>query len=228
MARRAVLAFALVWAIGLVVVLWRAGADQRPVAFSLGGAPVRPVAMLDPGHEVCQAPITLQVDASGVTFFAGAKASPGMPLELTVRDADVAGGRPLATRQTPGGYPDHATRTVRFPTLRAGRAITVCIRNRGGGTAYPYGDDQVPDTGTVVDGRRQPIDITLRFLRERPRSALSLVPTMFRRASLFRFGFVGAWTFWALAAALALAVPLLCAFALARAARGAESPGDAS
>jgi hypothetical protein len=42
---------------------------------------------------------------------------------------------------------------------------------------------------------------------------------MFRRAAVFRFGWVGAWTFWTLAALVLIAIPALCALALGRAAR---------
>jgi hypothetical protein len=58
----------------------------------------------------------------------------------------------------------------------------------------------------------------LTFGRRHPTTALSLVPTMFRRAGLFHGGWVGAWTYWLLAALVALAVPAL----LVRALRDAE------
>ena len=221
MARRAVLAFAVTALIGAAAVIWRAAEAERPVAFPLGPAPVLPVAELGTGEQVCQSPIPLPTDASGVRFSAGA-AGPGPPLAVAVRDA---GGRVLATGTAPGGYPDRATIVVRFPTVRAGRTVSVCIRNRGTRTVHPYGDDQVKASGTVVSGRRHPVDVSMYFLRERPRSALSLVPTMFRRASLFRFGWVGAWTYWVLAALIAVGVPVLCGIALARATRESEPGG---
>jgi hypothetical protein len=49
----------------------------------------------------------------------------------------------------------------------------------------------------------------------------SLLPTIFSRAALFRPGWVGAWTFWALLVALTVAVPLLLARAL-----GATEPSN--
>jgi hypothetical protein len=216
LASRALLGFAVALAVGVAVVLWRAGADERSVAFSLGAPPVKPVDVLDPGQEVCQTNFTIPTRVDGVSFEAGANRRPGMPLEVTVRDDR---GRALATRHVRGGYPEHASVGVRLPPIAAGRTISLCIRNRGRAPGYAFGDPQVPGTGTVAGGRTSETDIALRFLRERPRSALSLVPTMFRRASLFRFGFVGAWTFWFMTAVIALAVPLLCALALARAAR---------
>jgi hypothetical protein len=222
LARRAVVAFAVACILGFAAVLWRAGADERSVAFSLGAPPIKPVAVLAPGDEVCQTPFPLQARAAGLRLEAGANGKPGMPLEVTVRGED---GRTLAVRRTPGGYPEHAARTVRFAPIDAGRSVSVCVRNSGAGEGYVYGDPQVEDTGTVAEGRTSDTDMSLRFLSERPRSALSLVPTMFRRASLFRFGWVGAWTFWTLAALIAIVVPLLCAFALARAVRDSEAGG---
>jgi hypothetical protein len=43
-----------------------------------------------------------------------------------------------------------------------------------------------------------------------------MVPTMFRHAARFRPGFVGAWLFWVLGAAILLLVPLLLVRALMR------------
>jgi hypothetical protein len=217
-----VIAFGIACALGFAAVLWRAAADDRDVAFTLGAPPIKPVADLRPGDEVCQTPFPLPTRVGGLRFEAGANRRPGQALEVTIRGED---GATLAVARTAGGYPEHARRTVRFRPIAGGREISVCVRNTGTGTGYVYGDPQVEDTGTVAHGRHDGVDMSLRFLHERPRSALSLVPTMFRRASLFRFGWVGAWTFWTLAAALALVVPLLCAYALARAVRESDAAG---
>jgi hypothetical protein len=64
--------------------------------------------------------------------------------------------------------------------------------------------------------------LALLFLREHPRSLLSLVPTIFRRASLFRPGWVGPWTYWLLSAAL-LGAFGLAGVAVTRAARSDET-----
>ena len=57
MPRRAVVVFALAAVAGLAVVLWRASADERSIAFRVGALPRGPAAVLSPGAEVCQTPI---------------------------------------------------------------------------------------------------------------------------------------------------------------------------
>jgi hypothetical protein len=93
------------------------------------------------------------------------------------------------------------------------------VRNRGLHPITIAGGDGAPYSGSNVTGEPGPVDLTLVFRPADSRSLLQSVPAMFRHAARFRPGWVGAWTYWALAALVALAVPLLCALALARAAR---------
>jgi hypothetical protein len=73
-----------------------------------------------------------------------------------------------------------------------------------------------------VEGQPVPADLTLVFLRAEASSALSLVPEMFERATLFHPGWVGAWTFWALLVLVGAGVPLLLWFALGAALRESD------
>ena len=59
----------------------------------------------------------------------------------------------------------------------------------------------------------------MRLERGQPRSLLARLPDAFTHASQFKPGWVGAWTFWALAALVLIAVPLLLARALSGALR---------
>jgi hypothetical protein len=68
-------------------------------------------------------------------------------------------------------------------------------------------------------------DVGVELIRGDNRSVLEALPNAFDRAALFRPGWVGAWTYWLLLAALAVGVPLLLAGALSSA---AESDEDAS
>jgi hypothetical protein len=95
--------------------------------------------------------------------------------------------------------------------------IALCVRNQGRHRATLAGGDTAPTSGTTFAGRSQPADLSLAFFREHPPSTLDSVPAMFRHATAFRPGWVGTWTFWVLAALLAVGVPLLCALALRRA-----------
>ena len=65
-------------------------------------------------------------------------------------------------------------------------------------------------------------DIALELIRSDDRSVLGALPDAFDHAALFRPGWVGAWTYWCLLAALAVGVPLLVR-ALASAADEDES-----
>jgi hypothetical protein len=213
--RRAVLAFAIALALGAGFVLSRASATEVTTAFPVGPGPTPVAGPLPPHSEVCQTPIEVLADSDAVAFWVRTR-QPGTPLEVTVRDLR---GRPLGRDRVAVAAGDPAVQTARFPRVREGAAISLCIRNDGSSPVYPSGGQQEADAGAVIRGRGNGTDLTLVFLRDRPRSALSLVPTMFHRAALFRFGWVGEWTFWALAALVLIAVPALCAFALGRAAR---------
>ena len=216
MPRRAAIVFALAAVAGLAVVLWRASADERSIAFRVGALPRGPAAVLSPGAEVCQTPIDVQAAADAVSLPVGTSGRPGAPLTVSVRDLR---GRLLTSGRTRGGYADGSFETATFHRVRAGQTVSLCVRNDGGHPVYPLGEDVVLDSGTVQGGRKSTVDISLAFMRAHPRSVLDLVPTMFQRAAVFRFGWLGAWAFWLLAAAALMGAPLLCAHALARAAR---------
>jgi hypothetical protein len=215
-ARPALAVFTLAMLAGVAVLVWRASADERTIAFRIGALPRGPAAVLGPGSSVCQTPIDVQEDTDAVTVPVGTSGRPGAPLTVSVHDPR---GRVLTQGTVRAGYADGSTQTARFRRIRAGETVSLCIRNDGREPVYPLGEDVVVDTGIVQDGRKSTMDVTLTFLRPRRRSALDLVPSMFRHAAVFRFGWVGAWTYWVLAALALIAVPVLCAYALARAAR---------
>jgi hypothetical protein len=66
-----------------------------------------------------------------------------------------------------------------------------------------------PDSGALhQDGRNLGSAAAIVLLRSQSSSVLSLLPTIFRRAALFRPTWMGEWTFWVLLAALVAAFPL--------------------
>jgi hypothetical protein len=94
------------------------------------------------------------------------------------------------------------------------------VRNAGIRRTAVYGNTLAasPLSGASIGRRQLDTDVAVVFLDDR-RSMLAWLPRAFERASVFRPGFVGAWLFWALAAAVLIGVPLLLARALSDAAR---------
>jgi hypothetical protein len=218
--KRVALFFLVVAAAGIAYVLWRGAADERVLTYSLGAGPSRVVAVIEPGREVCQKPIELPASSEGVNLPLGTNHSPGTALTVTARDMS---GRPLGQGFISPGYADGSTQGVWFSRRLAAGRISLCIRNSGSYPAYPYGTDGNAQSGTVVAGRVSPDDIDLHFYNRHGPSTLDRVPAAFRHAAVFRFDWVGAWTYWLLAGALVVLVPLLFAFALGRAARDDEA-----
>jgi hypothetical protein len=199
---------------GLVVV---AAANETDLAFTLGVGTTEVAADMRPGQQACQTPIDVRerfgaVQVRTATFF-----EPVPPLEMTIRD--TGGGPTLARARIEPTGGQISLNTVRVPAVSAGREVSVCFRNVGRQVAGIYGGTAAAGSETLLDGRGVRPDMALVFLRERPASGLSLVPKMFRRATLFHPDWVGAWTFWLLSALLLLLVPALLGRALATAER---------
>jgi hypothetical protein len=208
---------------GVVVLLVFAATDRRHLAFSLGVRPSAPGVVLVPGYGACQRNVDVEVPFDSATLLLASYYRPGPRLEFRVLDS--LSGRTIATGVLPDGYPDSARSTVRFGRLvPSGRRIDLCMRNAGRSKVAIFTGpptDNEPSYATV--GRlRVPADILVDFERRHPRSALSLVPDVLRRAALFHPRWVGAWTFWVLAALVLVGVPALLSLAL----RAATRPGD--
>ncbi|HEX8073808.1 MAG TPA: hypothetical protein VF545_02400 [Thermoleophilaceae bacterium] len=217
MRRAPIAALAVVCVLGLAGLALAAAADRRELAFTLDVRPVGIVAIAEPGQEACQRGVRADDGFDVVDALLGTFQRPGPPLAVTVRDARSR--RTLATGRLPAGAQDNKPASVRVsPAVDAGRTLDVCVRDAGGGRLGFYGGSGTDsaESHATVNGRPLPGDLRLRFFRSRPRSALGLMPAMMRRAAVFRPDPVGAWTFWALLAAVAAGVPLLLAAALRR------------
>jgi len=206
--RSGLIAFALVAVVGLAALMRAAATDQRPIAFSVDVPSAAPVASLNPGQALCEGPVKTAVAFAGILVYVVPAAAPGATLDMTVRDA--AGGRPLATGRLPAGYfeltPATATLNASVPV---GRRVIVCLRSRGPRPVSLLGAGYFPGSPALtVAGKASSSAISIVFLRAHPRSLLSLIPTIFQRAALFRPGWVGAWTFWVLAGGLLVAFAL--------------------
>jgi hypothetical protein len=188
--------------------------DRNTLAFTLGVINARVAADLRPGQEACQAPVAVPDDDAAfdrVVFSLGTHRRPGPALEVVV--SSLEGGRVLGRGQLAAGYPDvdrrprHAVPVGRVASLEP---LRVCLRNAGDRRVAVFGaaDFVSPSSAATLDGERLDTDLNLAFERE-ARSAASLVPAMLERATLFRAGFVGMWTYVLLALVVLAGVPWL-------------------
>jgi hypothetical protein len=219
------LTFALVTALGFVLLLVAAATDDRTTALTLDVPDVQDAATLNPGQETCESPIASPASFGGVRAWAQAGGFPGVAVGVSVRrsvsNGVISRGLLAVTSVVPGAF----SATLR-PAVPAGQKFAICLKNDGPGRVALLGS--VPVTRSValtVDGRPVPLELSLVLLRSHPRSLLSSVPTMFDRAALFRPGWVGAWVFWVLAVAL-LVTAVLGWTAVSGAAREDESQDE--
>lgn len=206
--RRGAAAVAVVVLAGAIGLAVQAAADSRETAFAVGAPPGLVAANLARGDEACQAGVGVPRAFRAVRFQVGTFARPGPPLRLRVNGA--------ARGRLPGGYPDGFEARVDVGIVRPGRRAEICFENVGSRRVALYGvpSPSMRDNYLLVRGRKVKRDLTLVFLTGEPRSALSLVPEIFRRASLFGAAWVGPWTFWLLLAAVVVVLPALLAAAV--------------
>jgi hypothetical protein len=219
MRRDGVVTLLVVGVLGLAGLAATAASDDRELAFTIGVVPTIPAATLDPGDTVCQSPISVSESFTRVGLRTGAPRGLGQPLALSVRAAD--GDRVLAEGRIVGGFPDRADLTTAVGPVASGQRVAVCVRNSGSRPANVYGNAAAaaPPSEAKLDGRTLDTDLAIVFLKTDGRSMLAELPDVFDRASVFKPGWVGPWTFWALSALVLLGVPLLLARALSESAR---------
>jgi hypothetical protein len=198
--------------------------QRTSLAFTPGVVPAAPVVALGPGRQACQRP--LDVPGGGgfdsVSLVLGGIRGPGSPATVAVRAAD---GRPLAGGRVAGGYGARSEQRVDLGRIVAPGRIEVCVRNDGRRRLAVFGNvDAAARTSSAArDGRPLHADLAL-VLERAPRSIASEVPDMLSRAALFRFPWMGAWTYVLLAALLCVVAPWL----LVRAATAAAAEDAAA
>jgi hypothetical protein len=198
--------FLVVAAVGLAGILFAASTDERSIAFSIDVPNREPVLSVEPGQSVCEGPIQTTSAFGGIRAWPVPAVFPGAGFAVRVRAADTH--RVIATGRILPGYATAVSHDAGLSaTVPAGRRVVVCLLSTGPQRAGMLGSPSGGPPMTVA-GKRSTASASLVFLRSRPRSLLSLLPTVFRRAALFRPGWVGAWTFWVLAGALLVAFAL--------------------
>jgi hypothetical protein len=200
----------LVAVLGIVVT---ALAQRNSESFTLGVSAAIPAAELQPGAEACQTPIVVPPGGAfdRVVVKLGTYGQPGPATTVEIRDA--ASHRPLSTGKLAPGYADITrapTHSVRVDEVPAGRRIEVCVANHGDRRVAVYGnaDAAARTSSATLDGKPTGTDLTLDFRRS-SRSVASMLGDIAGRASLFKAGWTGAWTFWLLGLLVLVAVPVL-------------------
>ena len=218
MVRATRIAFTAAALAAVLALLLAAAGDQRRTAFSLDVSNNVPSATLGAGEALCEGPITARAAFTSFAIWA----SPAAPLDVSLRVAAPAAftiARLLAPHPTSTGELAVPLGGVRVP---AGATIRVCVQNAGTRDVALEGGQSNSYSGTLWVGGRAISNtaIAMLFLAPHGASLLSLIPTVFARAGLFKLGFVGPWTYWLLAAAL------LGAFGLALAAVSAAARSE--
>jgi hypothetical protein len=213
--RGAVRTFLLVLAAGFALLVVIGLADRR--GFRLRVPSDSQVAVA-PGQERCSSIIRPPAaGADRVRFWArGTGPGPAPTIVVFVRRSrtaqTLADGTALAGPAGP--------RTVRLNGSVAGsRKVVVCFLGAGTAPAVILPPPGTPTRVTVErsDGLADYADVGLELSRSDDRSLLALLPEVFDRTSLFRPGWVGAWTYWLLLVTLVIGVPVLLSRALASA-----------
>jgi hypothetical protein len=207
------LALLAVVAVGFVALLVSQLSQSTTLAFTLGAAPLAANATVKHGQTVCQRSINVPPhgDFDRVALQIGTNHRPGSELAVVVRRHS---GGVLGHGTLPAGYPDVPSeggyREIATGDIAAGQPIDVCVENRGPGTVRLYGSGALANRNSdaTLDGKPAQYDVAMVF-RTDERSRASQIGHAFARASLFRPGFVGPWTYWVLAVLVVIAVPAL-------------------
>jgi hypothetical protein len=216
-----VLAPAAAMVVLALVALVIAGLSHITVRTASAGAPNQfAITTLRAGQSVCEGPLTSQATTRGVAIWGSAAGGPAQT-SVTVKDAStqavIASGS-LRAVASKGEWTVGLNHDV-----PAGRPVQVCLAQDSGGFALEgsgSSDSQVSQTG-VPGGAR----FSLVLLGAHDRSLLGSLGLAFSRASLWRFGWVGAWTYWVLAVAVLMTFAV-AVVAVVRAAADDEAPSE--
>jgi len=207
----------LVLPLGVLVALLVSALQPMQIrAYALGSPDGGQAALLVGGQEACEGPIRVPSAAGRVGIWGNGAGN----AQVAVSVHDAGTGRVLAAGQTmiPPGPPGGHSIPVR-PSIPAGATVRVCITERGPIRFSLLGSlPSHPQIRMSVDGKSTFSEFSLVLFEPARHSLLAALPKAFSRAALFRFSWVGAWTFWVLALAL-LGTIGSCAWALVDAAR---------
>jgi hypothetical protein len=140
-------------------------------------------------------------------IFATAVAPPDGPVDVTVARTGRRGVPPrvLASARLPFGLRTQSTIAPLRPAIRRDLSdAQICLYNRGRQAVQAAGTlTPILGSGANPDGERLPDEARVDFMRGGKESWWSVSPTVADRLGLMQTSFFGAWTMWALFAALA-------------------------
>jgi hypothetical protein len=212
------LAFVAVVVLALLALLIAGLTNKSSEAFTLGVVAGGVAADLRPGDQACEERIDVPEKFSAVEVQVGTYRRSGVPLDVSIHRL-TGDGAELASGSLPAGYPDVSRPHIEVGDVAEGERIAVCFENRGERKVALYGNAgrAAPASTLEVRGRNVDTDLTLVFHRSGERTLLAALPDAFRHAALFKAGWVGAWTFWLVAIAAIVLVPLALVRALRQA-----------
>lgn len=224
--RRAAVAFAVTFGVGLLGVAVAGLVEKRSEAFTINVGQVFPMAPLDEGEELCQQPIDVPAGFNAVQLGVGTFERPGPPFRIEVRKL---GGRTLGKGRVAGGYGDNEQHVVDVGEVDEGEQVAVCVVNEGPRPLAVYGAQDISARTSQAFKGQEPLaqDASFLFLRDDETSVLALLPQMVERASVFHGAWVHPWLLWVLLAGAVIGVPLLLLVALGTS-RGSARPGRAA
>jgi hypothetical protein len=219
--------FAALVLLGLLGLVIAAGTEQRATAFSVDVPAADPVAIISPGQRVCEQRLAITAPTDGLTAWMAPGPTGGASFEVTLSSQGESPVRATLRPESAAPTTGLGALRARFsPAIGAGHDVQLCVRSTSQRVIKLLGGPIRGDSGALVlGGKTSPYSLALVFRSSHPQSVLSLMPAMFQRASLFKAGWVGAWTFWVLLFAVLAAVALGLGWSLRAAVRADESGG---
>jgi hypothetical protein len=221
-------AFLVVLLVGLICLAIAGLTEHRATAFSVDVPASDPVAIVSPGQRVCQRSIAVTAVSDGLTIWMAPGPTAGALFDITLSGAGSPAVqttlRPESSIPTIG----LAALTGRFsPAIGAGRHVTLCLRSTGRRVVQLLGGPARVGSGALVlRGKTSLYSLAVVFRSSHPHSVLSLLPTMFKRAALFKPDWVGAWTYWVLLGAILAVSVVGLGWALREAMNAEDSASD--
>lgn len=204
--RRGVIAFVVVLLLGLAVLVFFGTRAHHSRALSLRVPNVGLAAALAPGQRACEGPIAVPQAFAAIRVWANYVGRAGT-LGVSVEDAHTQ--RQLAHGEAAVPVIGGRLTADLNRSVARGRPVTVCLRNQVAATVNLLGSSPVDShIHLTTAGRASPLNVALVALTAHPVSPLSELPTIFARASVFRFSWLGAWAFWLLLGGVLLAIVL--------------------